>query len=51
MADHSHSTAAVEHDPVHLQHSQTFWSGFTRFTTYGVLGVVAILVLMAIFLV
>ncbi len=51
MADHSHSPTTHEVDPATLQHVQTFWSGFTRYTTFGVLGVVAVLVLMAIFLV
>ncbi len=49
MADNSHTPAPV--DPGALQSAHTLWSGFTKYTAWVVIGVVAILALMAFFLV
>jgi hypothetical protein len=47
MADHQ---SPVTVDPENLKHAQSFWSNFMNITKYGIYGVVALLILMAIFL-
>lgn len=49
MADNAHGTQAVSQ--TELDRAHRFWGDFTKLTTYGILAVVAILVLMAVFLV
>ncbi len=43
-----HSPVTV--DPENLKSAQSFWGNFMNITKYGIYGVVAILILMAIFL-
>lgn len=44
----SHSTVPV--DPHELQRAHVGWVNFTKFAKYGVLHIIALLILMAIFL-
>ena len=43
----SHNT---ESDPESLEKAQTLWKDFTEWMKYGVIAVIAVLILMAIFL-
>lgn len=52
MADHGSSAAGdTAVDPAFLKDRQAMLGGFVNFTTYAIMGIVALLILMAIFLI
>jgi hypothetical protein len=46
----SHEHQPVDVDPQALEHARGMWAGFTTMTKYGVIAVIAVLILMAVFL-